>query len=260
MTTLEIDILGPIGHGYNQDPSKDFTSESVASALASKPAAVKLRINSPGGDCFDALATYNLLRSSGAKVEVEVLGLAASAASLIAMAGDSVLMATGSMLMLHNPWTAAVGNSNDLREAADRLDKVRQSFLDIYQSKSGRDAEEVGAVMDDETWLTADEAKAKGFAQIVKRTVKAAALGTFDLARIGFQHAPRALITQATAKDIKTIRDFERFLRDAGFSRTEAEAIAAGGYKAPRGDPAEPAADVQATIAALSEAASMFRS
>jgi ATP-dependent protease ClpP protease subunit len=164
MTTLEIDVLGPIGAGYNQDPAKDFTSESVASALASKPSAVKLRINSPGGDCFDALACFNLLRSSGAKVDVEVLGLAASAASLIAMAGDSVLMATGSMMMLHNPWTAVMGNSNDLRDAADRLDKVRQSFLDIYQSKSGRAPEEVGAVMDDETWLTADEAVEFGFA------------------------------------------------------------------------------------------------
>jgi ATP-dependent protease ClpP protease subunit len=184
MTTLEIDILGPIGHGYNQDPSKDFTSESVASALASKPAAVKLRINSPGGDCFDALATYNLLRSSGAKVEVEVLGLAASAASLIAMAGDSVLMATGSMMMLHNPWTAAVGNSNDLREAADRLDKVRQSFLDIYQSKSGRAAEEVGAVMDDETWLTADEAVEFGFATGKLGEQQAQPLPAITLAKI----------------------------------------------------------------------------
>jgi ATP-dependent Clp protease, protease subunit len=184
MTTLEIDILGPIGHGYNQDPSKDFTSESVASALGSKPKAVKLRINSPGGDCFDALATYNLLRSSGAKVEVEVLGLAASAASLIAMAGDTVLMATGSMMMLHNPWTAAVGNSNDLREAADRLDKVRQSFLDIYQSKSGRASEEVGSVMDDETWLTADEAVEFGFATGKLGEQQAQPLPAITLAKI----------------------------------------------------------------------------
>lgn len=114
-------------------------------------------------------------------------------------------------------------------------------------------------MMDDETWLTADETVEKGFAAKVQRTAKAAALSTFDIAKIGFQHPPKALAPRPRALDIQTIRDYEKFLRDAGFSRTEAEALASGGFRAFQRDAGEPRPDVGSIIAALNGAAQILR-
>jgi ATP-dependent Clp protease protease subunit len=248
----EISIFDEIGgYGISVSEFKD------AFDLVRHQGEIRLLLNSPGGSVTEGMALYNLLASVRAKLVVEVLGVAASIASVVALAGRELVMDEGSYYMIHNPWTITWGDAGQLRKDADVLDKMRGELVNIYASHSGLGAKEIGEMMDAETWLTADEAKGKGFASSVQRTTKAAAL-SFDLGHIGFQHAPRALVAPATAKDIKTIRDFERFLRDAGFSRTEAEAIASGGFKAFRGDPGEPAAGVQATVAALNAAARIF--
>lgn len=125
---------------------------------------INMSINSPGGSVFDGIAIYNMLKKNPATVNVTVEGLAASIASVIAMAGDTLTMDTGSMLMIHNPFTMAVGNASELREMADTLDQIRESSVDIYHEKTGIDKEAIKSVMDNETWLTADEAITAGWA------------------------------------------------------------------------------------------------
>ena len=125
---------------------------------------INMSINSPGGSVFDGIAIYNMLKKNPATVNVTVEGLAASIASVIAMAGDTLTMDTGSMLMIHNPFTMAVGNASELREMADTLDEIRESSVEIYHEKTGIDKEAIKSVMDNETWLTADEAITAGWA------------------------------------------------------------------------------------------------
>lgn len=165
MTTLQIDVLGKIGPAISMFDEPGFTSQELASRLSGVSGTVKLRINSPGGSCVDGLAIYNLLRQSGCRIEVEVLGVAASAASMIAMAGDSIAMAVGSMLMIHEPRLLGIsGTSDDLREAADTLDRLKASYAEVYAARTGKSAEEISALLKAETWMNADEAIASGFA------------------------------------------------------------------------------------------------
>jgi ATP-dependent Clp protease, protease subunit len=137
---------------------------------------ITVRINSDGGDVFAGLAIHNMLKRHKAKVTVYVDGLAASIASIIAMAGDKVIMPKGSMMMIHNPWTSVWGgDADDFRHAADVLDKIRDSLVDVYAEKTQLDQEEIKALLDAETWLTAEDAVAKGFADEVEGTMSVAA-------------------------------------------------------------------------------------
>ncbi|MCL6443920.1 MAG: Clp protease ClpP [Alicyclobacillus sp.] len=138
-------------------------------------AALNVYINSPGGDVFAGQAIHSMLARHPAKVNVYVDGLAASVASVIAMAGDQVVMPKNAMMMIHNPWTFAVGNSADFRKLADDLDKVRESLIAAYQSKSSLPKEDIIALMDAETWLTADEAVQYGFADQIEESKQVAA-------------------------------------------------------------------------------------
>jgi ATP-dependent protease ClpP protease subunit len=153
------------------------TAKSVVAALADagdKP--VVARINSPGGDVFDGMAIYNALRGHAAGVTVRVDGLAASAASVIAMAGECT-MAQASQMMIHNSWALAIGNKADMRKMADTMDKIDGQMAAVYAAKSGRPAEDMQALMDAETWLTAQEAVDAGLADAMdapaKKTAKA---------------------------------------------------------------------------------------
>lgn len=194
---------------------------------------LRLLLNSPGGSVTEGMAIYNLLASERSRLTVEVLGLAASMASVVALAGKELVMDEGSYLMIHNPWTITWGDADQLRKDADVLDKMRGELVNIYASRSTLSAKEIGKLMDDETWMTAEEAKDAGFASSVYRTTRAAARA-FTIPR-GFKHAPAGLSARPS-DGIKTIRDFEGYLRDAGFSRTEAAAIASAGFKAARRD------------------------
>lgn len=160
-----------------------LTAKAFVKMLAELPEGVKtlrVHINSPGGDCFAAATIANALRdqqlSKGRTVETYVDGLAASAASVIAMAGSKVVMADNALMMIHNPWTVAVGNAKQMRKAADDLDTVRSTIVATYKWHSELEADAIVALMDAETWMDADEAITNGFATDKVEGLKAAAL------------------------------------------------------------------------------------
>lgn len=128
---------------------------------------VDVEINSPGGDVFAGLAIYNGLRASGKKINVKVLGLAASAASLVAMAGDTIEMPENAFMMVHNPWGFAMGGADEMRNTADVLDKIGASLVSTYAKRTGKTDQEITALLDAETWMTAQEAVDAGFATSV---------------------------------------------------------------------------------------------
>jgi len=125
---------------------------------------IRLRINSAGGDAFEGIAIGNLIKAQGKPVHVCVDGLAASAASIIAMCGDSIEMSPNAMLMIHNAWVLAIGNADELRKTADTLDKVSASISQTYVDKTGKSLEAIQTMMANETWMSADDALQNGFA------------------------------------------------------------------------------------------------
>ncbi|EPR9001903.1 head maturation protease, ClpP-related [Cronobacter sakazakii] len=157
-----ISIFDVIGADYW---GEGVTASRIAGALRSLNGAdVTVNINSPGGDMFEGLAIYNLLREYDGKVTVKVLGLSASAASIIAMAGDEVQIGRGAFLMIHNCWVYAMGNRHDLAQIAADMAPFDKAMSDIYQARSGLDAETVDRMMDGETYIGGSEAVEKGFA------------------------------------------------------------------------------------------------
>lgn len=141
------------------------TAKRVASALRQMGAGpITVNINSPGGDMFEGLAIYNLLREHQGEVTVKVLALAASAASVIAMAGDVVQISRAGFLMIHNCWFAAAGNRNDFREYADFMEPFDTAMADIYAARTGMDQGAVQKQMDAETWIGGSSAIEQGYA------------------------------------------------------------------------------------------------
>lgn len=162
-----ISILDPIG----QDPwtGEGVTAKRISAALRAIGADsdVVVNLNSPGGDLFEGMTIYNLLREHKGSVTVKVLGVAASAASIIAMAGDEILIARAAFLMIHDTWVVAVGNRNDLRDIADTLEPFDAAMADIYAARTGLDAKKVGKMMDAETWIGGAAAVEQGFADVL---------------------------------------------------------------------------------------------
>ena len=127
-------------------------------------------INSPGGDCVAAAQIYNMLTAYDGKVTVKIDGIAASAASVIAMAGDEVLMSPVSMMMIHNPATIAMGDHSDMQKAMDMLNEVKESIINAYVVKTGQSRAKLSHLMDAETWMDANKAVELGFADgIIER-------------------------------------------------------------------------------------------
>ncbi len=148
---------------------------------------IELHVNSPGGEATEGVAMFTALRQHPAKVSVHIDGLAASAASLVAMAGDEVIMSLGTTLMIHDAWALAMGNADDMTDAAARLNTLSDSYAEIYAKRTGKSLEEMRAVMRAEAWLNADQAIEQGFAdrkddanEGTEAKVKAFALGGFD--------------------------------------------------------------------------------
>lgn len=157
-----ISILDAIGADYWGD---GVTAKRIAAALRSMgDGPVTVNINSPGGDFFEGLAIYNLLREHNGEVTVKVLGMAASAASVIAMAGDEIQMARASFLMIHNTWVLAAGDRHAFRDVADWLEPFDEAAVSIYHARTGVSEKELGAMLDKETWIGGDSAVEKGFA------------------------------------------------------------------------------------------------
>ena len=166
--TNTIDIYGEV---YADDNS---VKEQLANMQGAKE--ITVNINSVGGDVFTGISIYNMLKRHKAKIIVNVDGLAASIASVIAMAGDVIRMPSNSMIMIHNAMTMVAGNANDLRSTADLLEKVTDTLMSAYLDRSDKlERNELKALLDAETWLSAEEAKELGLIDEVITSKKIAA-------------------------------------------------------------------------------------
>ncbi len=217
------------------------TAKRVAAALRHMGAGpVTVNVNSPGGDMFEGLAIYNLLREHDGEVTVKVMGLAASAASIIAMAGDQVQIARAGFLMIHNAWVLAVGNRHDLRDVADTLEPFDRAMADIYAARTGDDQKAMAKLMDSETWIGGSDAVERGFAD-----------GLLPSDEVG----------KGDGKKAAAVRRLEAAIRASGLPKSEAvrlisefkSGLSAGGGE---GDPTDdgegdPASTEAAVLAAL---------
>lgn len=175
---------------------------------------IRLHINSPGGEVFEGLAILNQLRQHRAKITTVVDGLAASIASVIAMAGDEVLMAPNSELMIHDAWGLAIGNAADMQSMAKTLDHLSDNIASVYADRAGGTAEDWRALMRLETWFGADEAVEAGLANALAETpAKVDAKAAFDLSQFRFAgraeapdpHVP-VPVASATEEDNRRLR------------------------------------------------------
>lgn len=173
------------------NPMWGIGAQEVVDQLKSIDASqIDVHINSPGGNVFDGIAIMNALRNHKANITVKVDGLAASIASVIAMAGDTIVMSLGSQMMVHNPSGFAMGDAKTMRELADTLDKSRASIASIYADRAGGTVDAWGTAMDAETWYTAQEAVDAGLADKVDDSSQAEDIAAkFDLSI--FNHAGR---------------------------------------------------------------------
>lgn len=148
---------------------------------------ITLRINSPGGDVFDGLAIFNVLQGHPAEILVMIDGIAASIASVIAMAGDRIIMPDNAFMMIHDPTGVVIGTAEDMRKLADNLDSIKTALVSAYRKKSGQTDEKIMELMSEETWLTGQEAVDLKFADEVSEPAQIAA--RFDLSK--FKHPPK---------------------------------------------------------------------
>jgi ATP-dependent Clp protease protease subunit len=142
----------------------EITPEEFKAQLKTVKGSLTVWINSPGGDCIAASEIYTALKEHKGNVTVKIDGIAASAASVIAMAGEKVLMSPTSMIMIHNPWTVAVGDKSEIDKTGRMLDSVKETIINAYALKTKLSHKKISELMDAETWLDVKEAKRLGFA------------------------------------------------------------------------------------------------
>ena len=209
-----------------------ISADNFVRALAEITAkTVTVRINSPGGDVWDGMAIFNALKTFSGKVVTRIEGIAASMASVIALAGKEVQAYANTMYMIHEPYAFTAGNQYSLRELADILEKMSGQMIDIYSSNASPGKREIAQMMKDEAWLTAKEAKEKGFIDTVIDGKGAKA--QFDLSM--FSNVPDGLDGGREGGEL-TEREIERALRDAGASRSFAKSVAVGRSTGNEGD------------------------
>ncbi|WP_235526916.1 head maturation protease, ClpP-related [Companilactobacillus futsaii] len=203
--TADINIDGEIVADKFYDSETSGTSFRDALKQLGNVKTINLHINSPGGSVFEGVSIFNQLKQNKANVNVYVDGLAASIASVIAMSGDTIYMPENSMLMIHNPMTFVMGNAKELRKQADDLDRIRETSVSTYLSKSDGKIDEntLKQLMDDETWLTAEEAVNYGLADEVLEANKAVACVVPDKFKDMFHNLP----SQVNNKPINDISD-----------------------------------------------------
>lgn len=199
-----ISILDVIGEDWWTGDG--VTSKRIAGALrAIGERDVVVNMNSPGGDMFEGIAIYNMLREHKAKVTVNILGMAASAASIIAMAGDEIRIGRPSFLMIHNCWCLAAGNRHFFAELAEHLEPFDTAMADVYQARTGLETKEIQALMDKETWIGGSSAVERGFADSL--------LDEKDITDAGGNAKAAA------------VRRIEAALRGSGMPRSEAQRL-----------------------------------
>ncbi len=190
-TILLFDEIGAMG----------ITPEMIARELEiANGEDIEIRINSGGGDVFDGISIFNFLKNYNGNITIIVDGIAASIASIIAMAGDELIMNEGSFLMVHNPWGGMMGESQDFRKQADLLDGIRDQLLGIYERATDLDRGQIQAMMDSETWLNADQAIEMGFATSKQESIKVVA--NLDKTKYIFNNIPMELKKMKTEQEI----------------------------------------------------------
>jgi ATP-dependent Clp endopeptidase proteolytic subunit ClpP len=213
---------------------------------------INVRINSPGGNVFDGAAMFNALKKKKAKIITHVDGIAASYASVLAMAGEEVHMAKNAFMMIHDPWTIAIGDAAEMRKQAEILDKIGEVIARNYADKTGAQMDEIRALMEEETWFTAEEAKEIGLVDIIDDEQEAndSVAAMFDLSI--FNNTPENLKNLSSETLDKS--QLENVLRDAGCTRRQAKAILAEGFDAisPRDASADEMPETSKAIAELS--------
>ena len=234
--SAEISIFGDIGASWwgesvtLADFKKDFDKIKDKNSI-------KVLINSPGGNVFDGIGIYNVISAVRQRVSVEVLGIAASIASVIALAGNDLVIGEGSFYMIHKPYAVAMGNAEEIRKTADVLDKVEEQMVAIYSQHTAMTEEELNAALEAETWYTADEAVEAGFASGTVDYGQLAA--SYDISRYQYAHVPAGIVEDEKPREAPTtIREFETRVRDMGFSKRMSETIASHGFA--HRDDAEP--------------------
>jgi ATP-dependent Clp protease protease subunit len=218
-TTGEIWMYGSIGTSWGDGGITDDQFRKELTSLG-KVTTINLRINSVGGDVFQGFAIYNLLKAHPARVVVDVDGMAASIASIIAMAGDEIRMAANSMMMIHNPMGFAMGGADEMRRTAALLDQVKGNLADTYAKRTRNQRAQLEAWMDDETWLTADAAVEHGFADAITQEQRVSA--SFEMLA-HFRNVPSALrkpyaeqsVAQRGMNNVRITQQYER-LRAVG--------------------------------------------
>lgn len=201
----QIDIFGDIVSEKWFDEETSATSFRDALKELGDVSTINLSINSGGGSVFDGIAIYNMLKSHKATVNVYVEGLAASIASVIAMAGDTITMRSGSMMMLHMPWTLSQGNAEEMRRTADTLEKTGDSIVDIYSERTGISPDNIRNIMNDETWLSAEEAVEQGRA--TKLDKKEAVMNSVPKEILGrFSNVPKNVLARVEKKTLSQDR------------------------------------------------------
>lgn len=197
--------------GYFGVTASDF----VRDVTAIKSATINLHINTPGGDVFDGVTIYNALRDHAATVNVVIDGLAASAGSFIAQAGDTVTMNRASTMMIHDASGLAMGNAADMRKLADLLDQTSGTIAGIYQARAGGELADWRAAMLAETWYTASEAVAAGLADAVREDGNSGApANEWDLSIFNFAGREYAPAPVSARPEIDP-DEFRRALREA---------------------------------------------
>jgi ATP-dependent protease ClpP protease subunit len=230
--TAELFIYGEIG-GWWDGPTTEEIVKGIAALDASQ---ITVRINSPGGSVFDGVAIYNALATHPAEIIVKIEGVAASIASVIAMAGDKIMIGEAANIMIHKPWSLVVGDAASMRKEADILDNLEGGILDIYASRTGIDMKHLSTWVADETWFRGQQAVEEGFADeiIPAKTKKAQAARSQIYAM--FKNAPADLLTDFD-EDEPTVRGLELALRSAGLKAADAKiAVATAKKFAPERD------------------------
>lgn len=218
----ELMIYDTIGESFVT--GEGLTARSFAKDLknAGDVKNIDVRINSVGGSVFDGQAIYSQLRNHPANVTVHVDGAALSAASVIAMAGDEIKMAENAVMMIHEPWSIAMGSASTMRKEADVLDKLRDTISSVYAARTGKDKEEIDSLLSAETWMDATEAVDMGFADSITPTKKAAAsaampdgLNVPERFRSFFNHKPQPENSDMATETLMTPADYAAANPDA---------------------------------------------
>ena len=186
--------------------SGGVTAKDIGRQLKAIGGPVEVQINSPGGDVFEGFAIYNVLREHPYAVDVKVLGMAASAASVVAMAGDNIMVGSSAFIMIHNCWVLAVGNRHDMRETADFLEPFDKALRDVYVARTGNTDAQISSWMDAETYFSGKDAVDKGFAD----------------ALLPSDQIVEDETAKARDRETNAVRAMELTLLASGLSRTQA--------------------------------------